>query len=177
MLESSRMLNAQATGSPPSDANTAIPGVNDPYLQLTRTVERLHRRFLDVLRFDLQKLGVDDINAVQALMLTNLDGKDTTIRDLVQRGYYLGSNASYNIKHLVGAGYVEQERALRDKRTVYVRLTDKGRALCAQLDDLEKAHADTLAPTSTALKEVEAGIALLKRLERIWSDHLRYAGP
>ena len=151
--------------------------MSDAYLQLTRTVERLHRRFLDVLRFDLQKLGIDDINAVQALMLSNLDGKDTTIRDLVQRGYYLGSNASYNIKHLVSAGYVEQERALRDKRTVYVRLTDKGRALCTTLSRLETTHAEALASGATARTDIETANELLKRLERIWSDHLRYAGP
>lgn len=151
--------------------------MNDAYLQLTRTVERLHRRFLDVLRFDLQKLGIDDINAVQALMLTNLEAKDTTIRDLVQRGYYLGSNASYNIKHLVSAGYVEQERALRDKRTVYVRLTDKGRELCTKLNQLETTHADALAPNPAAQKDIDTANELLKRLERIWSDHLRYAGP
>ncbi len=152
-------------------------GFLDDYLETLGLVERLHRLLLDVIKDEFERLGVPDINAVQALLLFNIGANEVTAGELRTRGYYLGSNASYNIKHLVSAGYVEQERALRDKRTVYVRLTDKGRQLCAQLNQLEATHAETLAPTPAGQKEIDSANELLKRLERIWSDHLRYAGP
>ncbi|MHA1568225.1 MAG: MarR family winged helix-turn-helix transcriptional regulator [Alphaproteobacteria bacterium] len=149
--------------------------MSETYIQLTRTIERLHRRLLDVIRLELSNLGVDDINAVQALMLTNLEGKGTTVRDLVQRGYYLGSNASYNIKHLVEAGYVDQERSSRDRRAQIVRLTKSGETLVARLRDLDERNAETLAKIEDAAADIETASRVLRRLEGLWSDYLRYA--
>ncbi|MCH7958105.1 MAG: MarR family transcriptional regulator, partial [Proteobacteria bacterium] len=42
------------------------------YIELTRLIERLHRRFLDVLRAELNRMSIKDINAVQALLLANI---------------------------------------------------------------------------------------------------------
>jgi len=149
--------------------------MSETYIQLTRTIERLHRRLLDVIRLELTNLGVDDINAVQALMLTNLEGKGTTVRDLVQRGYYLGSNASYNIKQLVESGYVDQERSSRDRRAQIVRLTKKGDELVRRLRDLDNRNAEALAQTEDAANEIATAAQVLRRLEGLWSDYLRYA--
>lgn len=149
--------------------------MSETYTQLTRTIERLHRRLLDVIRLELTTLGVDDINAVQALMLTNLEGKGTTVRDLVQRGYYLGSNASYNIKQLVEAGYVDQERSSRDRRAQIVRLTKKGDGLVTRLRDLDTRNAEALAKSKDAAAEIATAANVLRRLEGLWSDYLRYA--
>ena len=76
-------------------------------LELTRLIERLHRRFLDVLRAELNRMSIKDINAVQALLLANIGEEEIVIRDLVERGYYQGSNVSYNIKKLVDMGYLD----------------------------------------------------------------------
>ena len=105
--------------------------MSEAYIQLTRMIERLHRRFLDVLRFELDRLQIDDINPPQALMLTKIEGREVAVRDIVERGYYLGSNASYNIRQLVQNGYVVQERSHHDRRAIRVRLTDKGKTLPA----------------------------------------------
>ena len=85
--------------------------VSHDYIELTLLIERLHRRFLDVLRIELKSIGVRDINGVQALMLTNIGDGEIIIRDLIERGYYQGSNVSYNIKKLTDYGYLSQERA------------------------------------------------------------------
>ena len=85
--------------------------MNKRYMDLTRLIERLHRRFLDVLRAELNRLGVRNINAVQALLLANISEEEIVIRDLVERGYYQGSNVSYNIKKLTELGYLVQERS------------------------------------------------------------------
>ena len=102
-------------------------------------IERLHRRFLDVIKAELDKLGVDDINNVQTLILYNVNQDRMTISELTSRGYYLGSNVSYNIKKLVEAEYLIQERSLHDKRAVKIRLSEKGLLLCTKIDTfLEK---------------------------------------
>ena len=77
-------------------------------------IERLHRLFLEVVRCELDNLGVDDINNVQALVLYNLGEEKISIGELTMRGCYLGSNVSYNLKKMVQNGYIEQTNAKHD---------------------------------------------------------------
>lgn len=173
-------LRAKAPASAAPAAPDIPPGgplaeaFGETYIQLTRTVERLHRRFLDVLRCEITRLGIADINAVQALMLCNLDGKELAVRDLVERGYYLGSNVSYNLKQLAETGYCEQERSERDKRSRRIVLTKKGRDLCDKLAELEKRHATTLFENCASKEDPDVALRILRQLERSWSDYLRY---
>ena len=92
--------------------------VEKHYFELTRMIERLHRQFIDVLKAELNRTGVRDINGVQALLLTNIGHQQISSRDLVERGYYMGSNVSYNIKKLNDLGYLEQERSAHDQGSV-----------------------------------------------------------
>ncbi len=148
--------------------------MSDAYVQLTRMIERLHRRFLDVLRFELERLHIDDISPPQALMLTKIEDRDVAVRDIVERGYYLGSNASYNIRQMVRAGYVPQERSSHDRRSIRVRLTEKGKELCDRIAVLEGTHAKTMSGDASAMSEIESATETLRRLERTWSDYLSY---
>lgn len=148
--------------------------MSDPYIQLTRMIERLHRRFLDVLRFELERLHIDDISPPQALMLTKIEDRDVSVRDIVERGYYLGSNASYNIRQMAQAGYVAQERSSHDRRSMRVRLTEKGKALCAKIAALEGTHAKAMGDDPSAMDRIESATETLRRLERTWSDYLSY---
>ena len=145
-----------------------VAGVTKQYLELTRLVERLHRRFLDVLRAELNRLGVKNINAVQALLLANISDEDIVIRDLVERGYYQGSNVSYNIKKLTDLGYLDQERSAHDRRSVRIRLTDKALEVVRSVRALEEKHAETLAEKGLAGDELEAIGRSLRLVERVW---------
>ena len=100
------------------------------YLEAVALVERLHRHFLEVVKVEMDRLGVRDINNVQALILYNIGNEELTVGELTQRGYYLGSNVSYNLKKLVESGYIHHERSDVDRRSVHVSLTEKeiGRA-------------------------------------------------
>ncbi|TAN46280.1 MAG: MarR family transcriptional regulator [Rhodospirillales bacterium] len=148
--------------------------MRDSYLSVVRLIERLHRHFLDVLRIELRRLGIDDINAVQALLLSNIGDEEVVIRDLKDRGYYHGSNVSYNIKKLTECAYLAQERSSKDRRSVILRLTDKGMALCTAIRNLQTEMAGKLGERPDSQAEfVEAGKALL-RLERTWTDFIRY---
>lgn len=158
-----------------SGANT-LKGfaVRDSYLTVVRLIERLHRHFLDVLRIELRRLGIDDINAVQALLLSNIGDEEMVIRDLKDRGYYHGSNVSYNIKKLTECEYLAQERSSKDRRSVILRLTDKGMNLCNAIRHLQTEMSAKLGEKAGAEEEfTEANRALL-RLERTWTDFIRY---
>lgn len=148
--------------------------MSDVYGQLTQMIERLHRRMLDVIRFELEQAGVSDINPAQALMLTKIEGREVALRDIIERGYYIGSNASYNIKQLVEADYVVQKRSAHDKRSVKVSLTKKGEELCQKLVEFNAAQAERLAGTKEAAGQLNATIEILRNLENSWSEYLRY---
>jgi DNA-binding MarR family transcriptional regulator len=141
-----------------------------------RIIERMHRRFLDVVRVELGRVGIDDISPVQVLMLMNIGSEELSVRDLMERGYYLGSNASYNLKHLVETGYVDRAPSQRDRRSARLRLSDKGSGLCAELRRLEVVQADTLVRTDGDRDDFETTYRTLRRLERAWSDIIRYDG-
>ncbi len=146
------------------------------YLELTRLIERLHRRFLDVIRSELNRFGIKDINGVQALLLANIGEEEITIRDLVERGYYQGSNVSYNIKKLTEMGYLEQERSAHDRRSVTIRLTEKAMDVVRKISQLQERNANTLAEQKADSDDVEAVCDTMRRLERLWTDYIHNGG-
>jgi DNA-binding MarR family transcriptional regulator len=144
--------------------------VKKEYLDLTRMIERLHRRFLDVLRTELNRMGVKDLNAVQALLLANIGDEEIVIRDLVERGYYQGSNVSYNVRKLVENGYLEQRRCPHDRRSIYVRATEKGLEISERLAALFQQQADLLSRDPRAVDAIEQAHEGLFRLQRFWAS-------
>lgn len=148
--------------------------VKKEYLELTRLIERLHRRFLDLIRAELNRLGIRDINSVQALLLANIGDEQIAIRDLVERGYYQGSNVSYNIKKLAEMGYLDQERSTHDRRSVSIRLTEKALNVVGHIRDLEKKIAGQLDDENFGTAEIDNVCQALRRIERTWSDYVHY---
>jgi len=148
--------------------------VKKQYFELTRLIERLHRQFIDVLKAELNRIGVRDINGVQALLLSNIGDEQISIRDLVERGYYLGSNVSYNIKKLCDLGYLEQERSAHDKRSVNVRLTGKALGVVAALGDMQDYNAEAFGARAADPDALDGICRGLRSLERTWSDYIHY---
>jgi DNA-binding MarR family transcriptional regulator len=146
------------------------------YYDLVQLIERLHRRFLDVLKVELDKKGIQDINNVQAMILFNIGHDELTVGELTIRGYYLGSNVSYNIKNMVQNEYLIQERSVHDKRSIRVRCSDKGKDLYEVVKGMIQNHEETM--KSTDIKEVDITDALdiLKMLERFWAAKAQFAG-
>src|SRR6202011_4210417 len=122
-------------------------GIANDYPETISLVERLHRQFLEVVKLELDGLGIHDINNVQGLMLFNIGDAEMTVGELTLRGCYLGSNVSYNLRKLVENGYLIQERSVHDRRTFHVRLTDKGRTLRDRLSDMHRRHTEMLGET------------------------------
>jgi DNA-binding MarR family transcriptional regulator len=159
---------------PIKGAALIICAVSDQYYNIVKLIERLHRHFLDVLRAELHRLEVEDINAVQALLLYNIGEDEVVIRDLKDRGYYHGSNVSYNIKKLTEFNYLAQERSTHDRRSIRLKLTEKGLRLRDGVRDLQ-AHLAAKIDGSTELQgELDGASQAMARVERIWTDFIRY---
>ena len=145
------------------------------YLDNLALVERLHRLLLDVIKDEFERLGILEINSVQALLLFNIGENEVTAGELKSRGYYQGSNVSYNLKKLVELGYMHHQRSEIDRRSVRVRLTEKGRRTRGMVADLFARHAEGMEKrnliSTSSLDEINTG---LKRMERYWTDQIRY---
>lgn len=143
--------------------------------ELPKQIERMHRRFLDVVRLELGRVGVRDISPVQVMMLVNIGGESISVRDLIERGYYLGSNASYNLKQLVEGGYIDRIASTRDRRSAHLSLTPKGLDVLSKLAALELQWTDAILKDDTNVSAIEATHKMLRQMERCWSDAVRYA--
>ncbi len=146
------------------------------YVEMTLLIERLHRRYLDVIRAELSRLGVRDINAAQALVLANIGDGEVLVRDLIDRGHYLGPNMFYSIRKLVDYGYLDQSRDDHDKRACRVSLTKKAQDLVPQIRELDQHHSDMLGEHDISEDELSDLCLNLRRIERAWSDILHF-GP
>jgi DNA-binding MarR family transcriptional regulator len=146
--------------------------MKDQYLTIVSSVERLHRLFLDVVRIELDRLGVYDLNNVQALVLYHLGKAHLTVSELTNRGYYLGSNVSYNLKKMIERGYIEQTVSTHDRRASIVRLTAKGLEFIKKFDTALNRQVALLTGQDVAFAEVEQGTSLLRRVEAFWSSLL-----
>lgn len=142
------------------------------YLETILLIERLHRRFLDVVKSELDRLKVEDINNVQTLILYNIGQDQLTVGELTNRGYYLGTNVSYNVKHLVANGYLLQEKAPHDKRSTRVKLSEKGAALVAQMEKLIERNVADLDKKSPGLTFLTEANKAMHQLERFWTDYM-----
>ncbi|HEY1431702.1 MAG TPA: winged helix DNA-binding protein [Stellaceae bacterium] len=142
--------------------------MNNAYLEVISLVERLHRHFLEVVKLELEGLGIHDINNVQGMMLFNIGDAEMTVGELTLRGCYLGSNVSYNVKKMVENGYLTQQRSLHDRRSIHVRLTEKGIRLRDLLIVMHQRHAEMLPQAAVSIEDLRGASAALRRLERFW---------
>ncbi len=151
------------------------PNVKGSYLEALQQIERLHRQLLDVIKDELERREIADINSVQALLLFNVGDAELTAGELRTRGHYLGSNVSYNLKKLVELNYIHHQRSDLDRRSVRVRLTEKGSQIWSLVDLLYERHINTIVEIGVASQdELEVMNSVLRRLERFWSDQIRY---
>jgi len=155
----------------PEEGHTLKPS----YLEAVSRVERLHRRLLDLVKDEFDRMGWDDIGPVQAIMMFNIGDSELTAGELRSRGYYLGSNVSYNLKKLVDTGYIHQEKSKTDRRSVRIRLTPKGEEVAEVIDELYDRHLKSIAEVGGLSQEEFEGLnTALARLERFWVDQILY---
>jgi len=149
--------------------------IKNRYLESLTLIERLHRRLLDVIKDEFERNGEQEVNAVQALLLFNIGDSELTAGELKTRGYYQGSNVSYNLKKLVDQGYVSHERSSADKRSVRISLTERGQVIREQIDTLYNRQLLSLREVAGIdVDEFDRLNKALTRLERFWTDQILY---
>jgi DNA-binding MarR family transcriptional regulator len=158
-----------------TSVEAAERGFMGQYLDSLALVERLHRLLLDVIKDEFERLGILEINAVQALLLFNVGDNEVTAGELKTRGYYQGSNVSYNLKKLVETGYMHHQRCEIDRRSVRVRLTPKGRSVRDAVAELFARHAEGLQSRGqVGAESMDEVNRTLRRMERYWTEQIRY---
>ncbi|MCV0425415.1 MAG: winged helix DNA-binding protein, partial [Roseibium sp.] len=94
-------------------------------------------------------------------------------RDLMDRGHYLGSNASYSLKQLVQTGYVDRTPSPRDRRSARIRLTDKGKKLCETIKTADDVNQNLIVRDERDRRALEETLTMLRRLEVVWATSLQ----
>ncbi|WP_037388378.1 MarR family transcriptional regulator [Sinorhizobium americanum] len=144
------------------------------YFELARVMERASRRFSGLLRTELTKLGVDDIGPAQAMVLLAIGEAELSVGELLDRGHYVGSNVSYYLKQLADGDYIDRMASQRDKRSARIRLSEKGRKLCAELREAAKSYERALTRGEQDRRNLETAFQTLHQLELVWGNAHRY---
>ncbi len=142
------------------------------YYETVLLTGRSHRYFLEVLKLRLDEWGLPDINGVQALVLYNIGRDEMTVGELTARGYYLGSNVSYNVKEMSDNGYLEQNRSPHDRRSVRIKLSAKGLELHGKLEALMEEHAKGLSASGISAEEIGKANDTMRKLEKFWTAQI-----
>jgi len=169
------MINAKKDAFPSQGGNDHKDSLRNLYMEALQLVERLHRRLLDVIKDEFDRNGRTDINAIQALLLFNIGEAELTAGELRSRGYYLGSNVSYNLKKLVDLGFVHHRRSKVDRRSVRISLTDKGEEVAKVVAGLYERHIGSIEQVGgISASEFQNMNRALQRLDRFWKDTIAY---
>jgi len=162
-------------GAPARPAALSADDLKPVFLDAVKLVERVHRRFLDVVKDEFDRLGRTDVSNVQAVLIYYIGDSAVTASELKTRGYYLGSNVSYNVKKLVEQDLVRQERSDSDKRTVRLTLTEAGQEIAGIVEALFDRHIHTMTAISAIEPpDLQAMTTALQRLDRFWQDQILY---
>ncbi|MBZ9938235.1 MarR family winged helix-turn-helix transcriptional regulator [Mesorhizobium sp. BR1-1-16] len=168
------MINAKRAVESHNQPQTT-PELKPLYMEALTLVERLHRRLLDVIKDEFDRSGRSDVNSVQALLLFNIGDAELTAGELRSRGYYLGSNVSYNLKKLVEMGYIHHQRSRMDRRSVRVSLTPMGQEVANIVSALYERHIRSIQQVGgIAIDDFQLLNKSLHRLERFWTDQILY---
>lgn len=158
-----------------TDVTTDDREMKPRYLEMLTLIERLHRRLLDVIKDEFDRSGEPEINSVQALLLFNIGDEELTAGELKTRGHYHGSNVSYNLKKLVDAGFVAHERSKTDRRSVRVKLTERGQEIRAVVDRLYDRQMESIQQVAGFdAEEFTRLTKALTRLEQFWTNQILY---
>ncbi|MDB6453662.1 MarR family winged helix-turn-helix transcriptional regulator [Falsirhodobacter sp. 20TX0035] len=145
------------------------------YLETLGLVERMHRLLLDIVKDEFERIGHLDINPIQALLLFNVGANEVTAGELRSRGFYQGSNVSYNLRKLVDLGYMHHERSSVDRRSVRVRLTPRGLEIRQMLLKLFDEHSKVISGRDLlSVNAMEDANNALRKVERFWTEQIRY---
>ncbi|MDR2412345.1 MAG: MarR family transcriptional regulator [Holosporales bacterium] len=146
--------------------------MKDAYLETVSSVERGHRLFLEVIKSELDRLGIYNINSVQALVMYYLGKSSLTVSELMTRGYYLGSNVSYNLRKMIQNGYIEQTASVHDRRSTIVKLTVLGLDFYKKIDAGLNRQVALMGEKNISATDLKTTATVLRQMESVWTESL-----
>jgi DNA-binding MarR family transcriptional regulator len=141
----------------------------DHYFEIASSFESLHRLFLDVVKNELYRLKIYDINVVQFLILYKMGTRKVTIGEVTEFGYYSGSNVSYNLSKLANHNYIIRETCVRDPRAVYVYLSPKGLELINKFNEIFEIHVTRLKEIGDVPEDDADLVKYLYGIKKFWT--------
>jgi DNA-binding MarR family transcriptional regulator len=138
------------------------------YFEIIMGIERLHRVFFDMVKADLDRTGVKDITDIQCFILYNIGTSKMTVGEISNRGYYMGSNVTYNLKKMVENGYVLQQQSPHDKRSSHIQLSEKGLKIFQRFDEIFTRQSENLKNNSITETELTDMRKTMQKLESFW---------
>jgi len=143
------------------------------FIRAVGLIDRLQAKHHEIIARMLEARNLTELTAVQAVMLYNLGDREIMAGEMRSRGIYLGSNVSYNLKKLVGLGYLEQRPSPHDKRASHVRLTEKGKAIHDLVGQTYAAHVQKILATCPIdFQDVINLENILQVVDQFWSQEL-----
>ncbi|MGN6670967.1 MAG: MarR family winged helix-turn-helix transcriptional regulator [Candidatus Nucleicultricaceae bacterium] len=139
------------------------------YFDSIMLIERLHRQFLEVIRVELDRIQLRDISNVQCFILYNIGKNRLSVGEVTNRGYYLGSNVTYNLKKMVENGYIDQEQSQHDKRSSHISLSKKGLDLYEHFEKILNDHAKNMKHNGILDEDLKTLKNILQKLENFWT--------
>lgn len=140
--------------------------MKENYYNTIIMIERMHRLFLDVLKNDLSKQRIRDINNIQAIIIYNVGHKKLSVGDLISHGYYQGSNVSYNLRKMVEGGYMLQCPNPHDRRVSDIELTEKGLEMYERIGKIFEEHSLSLQKNNIDGESINKLIDTLDLIEK-----------
>ena len=145
------------------------------YLQVLGLVERLHRRLMDIVKDEFERRGIEELTSAQALLLYNIGDRALSRSEITSRGHHLGHDVTSNVELLTKTGYLRRDRRPEDRRLLHIALTPKGEQVRDIVADLFIKHAGMLNATDgPSSEDIETLGPPMRRLERFWTDVIRY---
>lgn len=139
------------------------------YIDTIALIEKLHRLFLEVIKAYLERSNVQDLNNVQCFILYNIGEARLTVGEISNRGYYMGSNVTYNLKKMIENGYIDQEQSAHDRRSSHVKLSAKGLKFYKKFEELFDLHIKNLNANGIDAESLKELYKKLQKLEGFWS--------
>jgi DNA-binding MarR family transcriptional regulator len=144
-------------------------------VELLRVLERAHRQMMETVSAELERADVMDVNAVQALLLYHMGDAPLTAAEIKTSGRYLGSNVTYNLRKLIEAGRLSETRGPGGKGAPRFAPTASGAQVREIVGGLFERQASSLKPLcSMDDGDVRQATAALSKLERYWTDQVRF---
>ncbi|MBX5468103.1 MAG: MarR family transcriptional regulator [Firmicutes bacterium] len=152
------------------------PGIHPELSELTILLMRSYPLLLALLNQDVRRHGLSEAQYSTLMILFRSPDRERTMSQLSEEMYVTRTNVTKLVTRLAAHGWVERAPDPHDRRTIRVRLTERGVAL---MTDTLQAHWDHLGDIYRHLKTTEQHrlAGLLYRLVAGWTLRTGQAAP